>query len=136
MNARDLMTEDVLFVSEDATLREVIDLMHGEDVRHVPVVQGEVLVGMVSDRDVRSATLPVLDAVDDPSRHRISLSTSVAEVMQTDMLTIDTEALAEDIIDLMIDHKVGALPVIDEDTGRLRGIVSYIDLLRAAREVL
>jgi CBS domain-containing protein len=52
MIARDLMTADPLTVTVETTIAEVWDLMREADVRHVPVVQGDALVGMVSDRDL------------------------------------------------------------------------------------
>lgn len=135
MNARNLMTRDMVSVPLSATLREVVDLMHHEDVRHVPVLEGRLLAGMVSDRDVRSVTLPLIVAAEDSGRRRFDLGVPVADVMQTDVITVGPEATAEEIVDLMVDHKVGALPVVDEETEALLGIVSYIDVLRAARDL-
>ena len=136
MNARNLMTRDMASVRLSATLHEVVNLMHDEDVRHVPVLEGRYLRGMVSDRDVRSVTLPMMLAAENPGQQRFDLGASVADVMQTDVITVGPEASAEEIIDLMMDHKVGALPVVDHETEQLLGIVSYIDVLRAARDLL
>lgn len=136
MNARSLMTKKIVCVPLSATLSDVVTLMHDEDVRHVPVIEGVRLCGVVSDRDVRSVTLPMLVAAENPGRQRFDLGASVADLMQTDVITIGPEATAEEIVDLMLDHKVGAVPVIDHETDRLLGIVSYIDILRAARDLL
>ena len=58
MIARDLMTPDPLTVTPQASVAEVWDLMREVDVRHVPVVQGGALLGMLSDRDLARATWP------------------------------------------------------------------------------
>ncbi len=136
MNARTLMTREVVCVTISATLSEVVRLMHDEDVRHVPVVEGRYLRGVVSDRDVRTLALPMLVAAENPGRQRFDLGAGVADVMLTDVLTAGPEATVDELIDLMLDHKVGAIPVIDHETDYLLGIVSYIDVLRAARDVL
>ena len=118
ITARELMTESPTVVDATATLRNAIEKLHALVVRHLPVVDPEgQLVGMLSDRDLRSYTgvLP-LDA-------------SVSSAMSTDVIAVDVEADVAEIIDLMLDNKIGAVPVLDSDDV-LVGIISYVDILR------
>jgi acetoin utilization protein AcuB len=94
---------------------EAIALLRELDVRHVPIVNDDRrVVGMVSDRDLRGLSLP---------------DTPVSEVMSRDVLEIDADAGAYEVVDVMLESKIGAVPVVNADS-QLIGIVSYIDMLR------
>jgi len=136
MNAQEIMTQDVVTVDRREPLHRAMSLLAELDVRHLPVLDGEKLVGMLSDRDLREAGL--FDAlVDVESEGARSLRDApIADAMHTDLVSIDPETALPDMIDLMVEQKVGALPVVDEHTGRLVGIVSYVDVLRTAAGVL
>jgi acetoin utilization protein AcuB len=56
--------------------------------------------------------------------------------MTSDVITVHPESDASEAIDLMIEHRVGALPVVEPDSTKLVGIVSYVDALRAARDLI
>lgn len=135
MRAVDLMTKNPTVVTELATVDEAIDIFYAEDIRHLPVVRGEELVGILSDRDVRKFKESIPDdesltATQGPT------SPSVSAVMNTSPVRVDPETPAKDIVELMTLHRVGALPVVDENTNALLGIVSYVDLLRLLQEML
>jgi acetoin utilization protein AcuB len=55
--------------------------------------------------------------------------------MTTDVISVNPETELEEVVDLMIEHKIGAVPVVEADSSKLVGIVSYIDALRAARDL-
>lgn len=134
MLAKDIMTENPMTVTELVSVAEAIGLLYELDVRHLPVVRGTELVGIVSDRDLRAFIEPseddVVEAMDD------ARSASVGSFMNTDPVKVDPETNLRDIVDLMLLHRVGAIPVCDLDTGDLLGIVSYVDLLRVLQETL
>jgi CBS domain-containing protein len=131
LTAHDLMTEDPTTVSMNATLHRAIWLLQTLDVRHLPVVNEEgSLVGMLSDRDVRGLAFPEILGADYVGTVQTALDAPVSSMMSSNVLSVDPEADAAEIIDLMLDHKVGAVPVGDGD-GTLVGIVSYMDILRA-----
>ncbi len=135
MIARDIMTEDPYTVGPDDSVRTAINLQLENDIRHVPVVdEDNKLVGMLSDRDLRDATLPVWTGFEHPDQAREALDASVSDIMQADIISCSAEDELADVIDQIIDHKIGALPVIDDESGRLVGIISYIDVLRAVRD--
>ena len=116
ITARELMTESPTVADATATLKSAIEKLQALDVRHLPVIDNEgQLVGMLSDRDLRSSLFP-LDA-------------SVSSVMSTDVIAVDLDADVAEIIDLMLDNKIGAVPVLDSDDV-LVGIISYVDVLR------
>jgi acetoin utilization protein AcuB len=136
MSAQDLMTPHPVTVSPDATLAEAWDLMRDRGIRHVPVVDGDTLVGMLSDRDLAHVDLTRLMRLEGVEALRRELSVPVVKVMASDLVVVDSDAEMEDVIDLLIEHRVGALPVVQPGTTQLVGIVSYVDVLRAVRDLL
>jgi len=134
MIVRDVMTENPLFTRPETKLGEAADLLAEREIRHLPVVENDALVGMLSDRDVRALIAPKL--VDDAALDELKAryDSQVSEVMVPDVVTLHPETELGESIDVMLDQKVGALPVVDPGTGQLLGIVSYVDLLRAVRD--
>ena len=129
--ARDLMTPDPVAVRETATISEAVRIFQALEIRHLPVVNAaSELVGMLSDRDLRAFTIP--DVIDGEwiGAIQIALEARVATLMSGDALSVDLDADAAEIADLLLDNRIGAVPVVDGD-GRLAGIVSYVDILRA-----
>jgi len=136
MTVDEIMTPDPAFLGPDDSVRAVIDLMFSLDIRHVPIVSGEELVGMISDRDVRDTTLPALTAFDDPESARKAYGQPVSNVMHTDLINLTREADVAEAIDYMLEQKIGALPVLEPGSRKLVGIVSYVDVLRVCRDLV
>ena len=136
MTARELMTADPLTVTPQASIAEVWDLMREADVRHIPVVQADGLVGMVSDRDLGRVDIARLLNVEGASALRDELATPIVRVMTSQVIAVGPEADIGEVIDLLIEHKIGAVPVVREETREVLGIISYVDVLRALQGVL
>lgn len=136
MKARDVMTPNPITVTPDATLAEVWDLMREADIRHVPVVQAGVLTGMVSDRDLASLDVARVLTTDGADALRGALATPVVTVMSSDVIFVEMEDDLDDVIELMLEHKVGAIPVVRRDSRDVMGIVSYIDVLRGIQDLV
>ena len=133
MKIWEYVTQNVHTVCETGTLEKVIQLMAEGMFRHVPVVDevGQ-LVGMVSDRDVRRL-LPTPGS--DPAEVDSFIArTFVGDIMTRGLVTVDKDATMLAAVRLSIEHRIGALPVVDG--GRLVGIISQMDMLRAYAEYL
>jgi acetoin utilization protein AcuB len=103
--------------------------MVDRDVRHVLVVdEGRHVVGIVSDRDVRTAIGDPLEALRQELTELEELK--VGGVMTTDVITVREDARLSDVARQFVDERVGALPVVDSKE-RLVGLVSYVDVIRA-----
>jgi CBS domain-containing protein len=122
VNIREVMTSDPRTVSSGSTIAEAARLMRDEDTGVVPIVDGERLAGVITDRDI--AVKVVADGGDPQS-------TKVDEVASKDLVTIDPEQSLDEALRLMAQHQVRRLPVTEED-GRLVGIVSQADVARHA----
>ncbi|HEC24353.1 MAG TPA: CBS domain-containing protein [Chloroflexi bacterium] len=127
LKVADIMTPHPYTAELDTPLGEVLNIMRSRGCRHVPVMDGDRLAGIVSDRDVRLAMNSplVLHERDDDQR---LLATVTAEACMTpDPMTISPDAPAHLAADLMKTYKFGGLPVVKE--GRLVGIVTVTDIL-------
>jgi acetoin utilization protein AcuB len=136
MTAGALMTTHPVTVTPQATIAEALDLMRDLDIRHIPVVESDALVGMLSDRDLPYLNVGALLSDQGAAALRRELATPVIKVMRSDVISVEPETDLSDVIGLLIEHKVGAIPVIEADTRAVVGIVSYIDVLRAVQESL
>jgi len=136
VTARDLMTVNPVTATPEATTAEVWDLMREADIRHIPVVQDGALIGMVSDRDLGHLNVGRLLTVEGAEALRRELATPIVEVMNSDVIFVELETELSDVVDLLLENKIGALPVIRPDTREVEGIVSYIDVLRALQGLL
>ncbi|MFO0705873.1 MAG: CBS domain-containing protein [Nitrospira sp.] len=127
LQAKDLMTAPVVTLPSDATVAEAWALMTRRTFRHIPItaMHGS-LVGMVSDRDlIRHAPDLVIAGIQSAGARR-----RLAEIMSTRVLSATPTTDIREIARVMMDERVGALPVLDPDRHPV-GIISTRDLLRA-----
>ncbi|MBF9171622.1 CBS domain-containing protein [Xanthomonas campestris] len=114
---------EVFSVAADAAVIEAIRLMADKSIGAVLVIEGERLVGIVSERDyARKVVL----------RDRSSSSTSVAEIMSHAVVTVSPADSVEHCMQLMTDGRFRHLPVVDN--GRVQGVISIGDLVKAVIE--
>lgn len=136
MQAQDVMTPNPVTVPPQASAAEVWDLMRERAVRHLPVVDGGTLVGMLSDRDLAHFDLGRVLTVEGAEALRRELATPAIKVMSPDVITVEPEAELGEVIDLLVENRIGAVAVVRPETQELVGIVSYIDVLAAVRDLL
>jgi len=136
MTARDLMTSNPATVTPRSRVADAWDLMRELDVRHVPVVHDGVLVGMLSDRDVAHIDAARLLVAEEADALRRELVAPIVTIMRSDVICVDPDTDVKDVVELLIENKIGAVPVVRPDTREVVGIVSYIDALRALRDLL
>lgn len=130
----ELMTRDVITLEAQESLLLAQDIMELGRIRHLPVVDGRRLVGLVTHRDLLSASLSSLDAAlaDDESQKQ---HVFVRDVMRRDVKTVGPDTPALEAVRVMVENKFGCLPVVDSDQ-RLLGILSEADYLRLAGRFL
>ena len=129
------MTHKVITVDQEANIFDAQELMAKNKIRHLPIIdQTQHLIGIVTDRDIRSA-LPYRFYEMSPGEKEKLSAIKVKEVMTKDPISISPAYTIQDALLLIQKSKVGALPVVD-DNKRLTGIISVRDLLRAFINVL
>jgi acetoin utilization protein AcuB len=127
---RDSMTREVLTVGPETTAAEALALCRGARIRHLPVLEGGRLVGIISDRDLRSAT----PALGDPDRAAALERIRVSDEMALGVQTASPEDPIEHAATEMYERKIGCLPVVDGD--ELVGIVTSSDVMNALVRLL
>ena len=133
MKVKDLMRSSVYTVSPDDMIDRVFFLIHYEKIRHLPVVEKEKVVGIVTDRDLYKALGPksrsrVVEPVNGEASQHV-IPRMVRNIMHRQVLTIGPEESAGKAALLMSNKRIGALPVIEN--GKLIGIITATDILKS-----
>jgi len=136
MFVEEAMSTDPYAAGVTASVRQVLRMLGEADVRHLPIVDDGALVGIVSDRDLRAFLPTVMVELEHEDAVRQLLSRPISSVMNTDLIVLNPTSELSEAVDLMLEHKIGAIPVVEPDSLKLLGIVSYIDVLRSARDLL
>ncbi len=124
---RDIMQTKLVTISASDRLSTVEDIMTLGHVRHMPVVQGGKLTGVVSERDLLRASLSVLSQHRDEERRAFLHVVEISRVMSTPPIVIEPDALIEEAAHIMAEKKIGCLPVLDGDI--LVGMLTETDIL-------
>jgi acetoin utilization protein AcuB len=135
MQVQDLMTSSPEIVDFTETVSVALARLIELDVRHLPVVREGELIGIVSERDFRGYLLDAELGALDPQESEARMNNPVTSIMQSNPLVVDMEAPLTDAIELLLDNKVSALPVVEEGTMSLKGIISYVDILRESQRL-
>jgi CBS domain-containing protein len=131
---RDVMTPRPITCEPGSTLQEVLDQMVRQEIREVPIVENGHVVGIVTDRDVKMMLGPGARSLSEPELDEDVLGRDVSWAMTAEVETITPTTTLSVAADILVDFRVGALPVVD-GLGRLVGILSVTDLLRVAARV-
>ena len=128
MKVRELMTTDVATIGRNDELTIGDDIMKMKRLRHLPVVEEGRIVGMLTQRDLFHAALSIALNFGEKAQKEFLKTVVVKEVMTEEVLTIDPGADVKEAARLLIEHKIGCLPVVEN--GKLVGLVTETDLLR------
>ena len=127
------MTRQVVSVQSDHSIHLAVGLMELKHIRHLPVVQGRRLVGLITHRDLVRAQAALLskpfELADDAT-----MSIPVARIMCRNVWTVSPLTRVLEAARIVLDHKFGCLPVVED--GLLVGIVTEVDFLRCLVEGL
>jgi len=126
-----IMSTNLITVTPGATLAEARTLMQDNRIHHIPVVEGDKLVGLVTLTNVLAATDSFLR--DDRSRIHAN-EIGIADTMVTDVATVDVNASLRHAALFLEKHKIGCLPVLDD--GKLVGIITDTDFVAVAINLL
>ena len=126
-----IMSTNLITVPPSATLAEARALMHDNRIHHIPVVDGDQLMGLITLTNVLAATDSFLR--DDKSRIHAN-EIGIQDAMVTDVATVDVNASLRHAALFMEKHKIGCLPVLND--GTLVGIITDTDFVAVAINLL
>ncbi len=125
----ELMTTDLCVLGPDACLRDIHILMHNKNIRHVPIVEGGELLGIVSHRDLMLAT-----PISAENYTKVYSETPAVQIMRSGVETVTPSTDARTAALILERYKIGCLPVVDGD--QLVGIVTSSDFVAVAANLM
>lgn len=128
MKVKDIMVRDVATLDVGDELSLANDIMKLGRIRHLPVVAGKKLVGIISERDLfRSSLVEALGHGPEKARD-VMKAVRIQDIMVTNVITVSPEMEIKDAVQLMLKHKIGCLPVVAGE--ELIGLVTETDILQ------
>lgn len=129
ISVRDVMSSPVIAVSLSTPLPQLNNLMREQQIRRLPVVDGNRLVGMITFGDIRSALPSDATTLSVYELSYLMEQVTAAEVMRGDVITINADASVAEAAQQMLEYKISGLPVVERD--HLVGIITESDIFRA-----
>jgi acetoin utilization protein AcuB len=130
MTVAEIMTTNVLTADMDDTLGEIRKILKLRRCHHIPIVEGNRLVGIVSDRDVLKDLSPYADTAGADSQALNTLKKKAHQIMTRRVITISAEDTVEEAATIMLEKKFNCLPVL-ERSGAVVGMITKTDILRS-----
>lgn len=128
------MKADPIVVGPQDSFRHAMSLIRQRGIRHLPVVEGGRLVGIVTDRDIRQASASPATSLEIHELHYLLEKVTVRDIMTPKVVTVTPETPIEEAARLMLDRRIGSLPVLRGAV--LVGIITETDILQAFVEVM
>jgi len=132
---KELMRSTVFTIAPDAGLDRALVIMNSKRIRHLPVVENEVMVGLISNRDLHLSMVEESGPQNAPKGMYLPALTKIRKIMKTEVLTVKPDDPVLDAVRIMCEKKIGCLPVLSEE-GKLVGIVTETDLLQLLERLL
>jgi acetoin utilization protein AcuB len=128
------MRPDPITVGPQDSFRHAMNLIRQRGIRHLPVVEGGRLVGIVTDRDIRQASPSSATSLEIHELHYLLEKLKVCDVMTTNVVTVAPGTPIDEAARLMLQHRIGSLPVLRGED--LVGIITETDMLQALVELM
>ena len=133
MAVKDFMTKRVVYVSPETTVAAAADIMRDKGLRRLPVIEHDKLVGLITEGTMAEASPSKATSLSIYEMNYLLNKTKVGDIMIKNVLTVSKYASLEDAIYIMLQNKVGVLPVVDND--QISGIITDKDVFRAFFEI-
>lgn len=131
MLVREKMTTPVITLPADAPFQDAFKLMRDRKIRRIPVVdRHQRLVGIVSERDMLHAAPSPATSLSIWEMNYLLWKLSIGDIMTKKVVTVDPDTPLQDAAQLMIEHRIGGLPVVDADK-HVIGVITETDIFKA-----
>jgi acetoin utilization protein AcuB len=127
MFVKDWMTTDVITINPDDTVLDALHAMRENKLRRIPVVENKKLVGIITEKDIKTFSPSKASTLDIYEMHNILADTLVKDVMTKNVITVSPDDPIEKAALILRDKRIGGLPVVN-DKGELLGIITAIDV--------
>ncbi len=127
MKVKDIMVKEVATLDIDDELSLANDIMRLGRIRHLPVVSGDHLVGIISERDLFRSSLAQALGYRNQETREVMKTLHIRDVMVGKVITVAPDLELKDAVALMVERKIGCLPVVQDD--KLLGLITETDVL-------
>ena len=134
MLVRKKMKKDLITITKDERMTTAKKILKEKNIRHLPVVDGKRLIGLVSNMDIRKAEASPATSLEIRELHYLLDKLTVGEIMTRNVITISPDISVEEATTLLHDNKIGCLPVVED--GNLVGILTENDVMDILIEVM
>jgi len=128
------MKKDLITITKDERMTTAKKILKEKNIRHLPVVDGKRLIGLVSNMDIRKAEASPATSLEIRELHYLLDKLTVGEIMTRNVITISPDISVEEATTLLHDNKIGCLPVVED--GNLVGILTENDVMDILIEVM
>jgi len=126
--ASHIMTKSVVTVNENDDLKKVVEKLRQHTIRHIPIVKGKEVVGIISRSDINRLTFGALFEGQEGADEAVLEMLSISQVMTSKPKTVTSDTIIRDVASIFAKEDFHALPVVDN--GELKGIVTTTDVLK------
>ena len=127
MKVKDIMVKEVATLDINDELSLANDIMRLGRIRHLPVVDGPRLVGIISERDLFRSSLAHALGYGNKDTREIMKTLHIKDVMEQQVITVSPDMDLSDAVALMVERKIGCLPVVQDN--KLLGLITETDIL-------
>ena len=127
MKVKDIMVKEVATLDVEDELSLANDIMRLGRIRHLPVVSGDNLVGIISERDLFRSSLAQALGYGNKDTREVMKTLRIKDVMVKQLVTVSPDMELKDAVALMVDRKIGCLPVVQDN--KLLGLITETDIL-------
>ena len=133
MLVRDVMTRNLITVDPETSFTDALKIMRENRIRRLPVLEDGKLVGIVTEKDILYASPSKATTLDVWELHYLLNKLKIREIMTRDVVTIQEDTPVEEAAKIMVDNKIGALPVVKGN--ELVGIITETDIFKVFLEM-
>jgi CBS domain-containing protein len=123
-----IMTKSVITANENDDLRKVVEKLKQNTIRHIPIVKGKEVVGIISRTDINRLTFGALFEGQEGADEAILDMLTISQVMTSKPKTVSSDTIIRDLAEIFVKEEFHALPVVDN--GELKGIVTTTDVVK------
>jgi len=134
MLVRDIMTTDFITLRDDEALLDATLIFARSGFRHIPILNGKQLVGIVTERDLKHYTPSILSGIPPEEYNRLMETTPLSKIMTRDPITTEPSKPVYEAARMLYDRRIGCLPVVED--GELKGIITTTDMLKLLLQLL
>jgi acetoin utilization protein AcuB len=134
MLVRDIMTTEITTLREDEVLLDATLILARGGFRHIPILSGKQLAGIVTERDLKHYTPSILSGIAPEEYNRLMATTPLSKIMTRHPITIEPSRTVYEAARTLYEHRIGCLPVVE--AGELKGIITTTDMLNLLLQFL